>query len=298
MMQFCGDIIIGEKYGPYVSERIILMAEDAKQLIHQAFQRAKQAGKADWNVMTTAVLKSRMLNITSHEFDEEDYGYPNFTQFLHAHDDIVSLDTSKFPALVRLRQAGSAKLKTVDTGTANSRERIRRDLWLAILDYSSGDQYVWDESSGEARRGELQEDARSLPTITKQTMQEWRRELADSIRKSEDLSFEQSGRLYSWSQMEFSTHKLPNEIKYRWYDHLKNKVLERLRRWFEESALEQPKDLVSSAPLSPKTRTDIESLRGFVVRVIEKMTERELEQINLPARAVLKTTGPVRNEPS
>ena len=56
--------------------------EDAGKLIRQAFQRAKHAGKADWNEMTSAVLKSRMLDITGNNFNEADYGYFNFTEFL------------------------------------------------------------------------------------------------------------------------------------------------------------------------------------------------------------------------
>ena len=112
--------------------------EDAGKLIRQAFQRAKHAGKADWNEMTSAVLKSRMLDITGNNFSEVDYGYSNFTEFLFAHADLISIDTSRLPPIVRFLEADSHADATGEENSTEFRGRIRRDLWMATLDYSSG----------------------------------------------------------------------------------------------------------------------------------------------------------------
>ena len=64
--------------------------------------------------MTSAVLKSRMLNITGNNFNEAYYGYSNFTEFLFAHADLVSVDTSKLPPMVRLLEANFPNTASVN----------------------------------------------------------------------------------------------------------------------------------------------------------------------------------------
>ena len=264
--------------------------EDAGKLIRQAFQRAKHAGKPDWYEMTSAVLKSRMLNITGNNFSEVDYGYSNFTEFLFAHADLISIDTSKLPPMVRLLEANSPNTASVDDAPAKFRERIRRDLWLATLDYSSGSKYVWDVDEGKARPGEPGEEALVLPTINQDIIRQWRRELVERVSEVKANDADQSNQLDAWARIKLSTHKLPNELRHKWYEILKNKVNQRLTGWFDELGLERPNDLVASVQQARKARTDVEALRRLALRVVAEMTERELEHLSLPPRAVLKAT--------
>ena len=264
--------------------------EDAGKLIGQAFQRAKHAGKADWYEMTSAVLKSRMLNITGNNFSEVDYGYSNFTEFLFAHADLISIDTSKLPPMVRLLEANSPNTASVDDAPAKFRERIRRDLWLATLDYSSGSKYVWDVDESKARPGEPGEEALVLPTINQDIIRQWRRELLEKAGEFNVDDANELNQIDAWAEIKLSTHKLPNAFRYKWYEFLKDKVHQRLATWFDESGLERPKDFIARFTVLKRETTDIEGLRRVVLRVVEVMTERELEQLSLPPRAVLKAT--------
>ena len=94
----------------------------------------------------------------------------------------------------------------------------------------------------------------------------------------------------AWAEIKLSTHKLPNEFRYKWYEILKKKIHQRLTGWFDELGLERPNDLVASVQQAHEARTDVETLRRLVLRVVEEMTERELEHLSLPPRAVLKAT--------
>ena len=264
--------------------------EDAGKLIRQAFQRAKHAGKTDWNEMTSAVLKSRMLNITGDSFNEADYGYSNFTEFLFAHADLVSVDTSKLPPMVRLIEANFPDTAPVNDVPAKFRERIRKDLWMATLDYSSGSQYVWDVAEGKARLGEPAEEAPILPTINQDLIRQWRGELVEKVKEFIADDADKTNQLDAWSSVLLPTHRLPNELRYKWYEFLKDKVHQRLATWFDESGLERPKDFIARFTVPKRETTDIEGLRRVVLRVVEVMTERELEQLSLPPRAVLKAT--------
>ncbi len=47
---------------------------DVRALILAAFKQARAKGKPDWEVMTTAVLKNRILQLTGLSFNPNDYG--------------------------------------------------------------------------------------------------------------------------------------------------------------------------------------------------------------------------------
>ena len=48
---------------------------DARDLLVAAFESARATGKRDWNTMTAAVLKNRVLHLTSRSFDEAALGF-------------------------------------------------------------------------------------------------------------------------------------------------------------------------------------------------------------------------------
>ena len=270
--------------------------EDATLLIQQAFDRAKVSGKPDWHRMTTAVLKNRLLDLTGNTFNEAEYGADTFTAFVLVHDDIVDVDKSKSPPIVTLRQAGSDSLEPGYVHKPSSRPRVRSDLWQAVLDYSSGREYVWDQLEKQARPS-LDGDGRStvaVPGVTQVAHQQWREEFADTTRTS--LTSEQESQLDIWVQDQLPTSHLPRHLIPRWNGFLRDKVHEYLRNWFDESGLEPPRDLIVSAAGRTAGRgPDTEALRQLVLRVVGEMTEHELAQLNLPSQAVLRAT---RSRPS
>ena len=111
--------------------------------------------------MSVAVLKNRILDLTERRFKESDYGASTFGEFVRNHDDILALDATQRPPV--------AILKGVTPASAGASEargtRVRSDLWQAVLDFSSGEEYIWDDGEDVAKRAS---DARSsgpvLPT--------------------------------------------------------------------------------------------------------------------------------------
>ena len=162
--------------------------EDATLLIQQAFERAKVSGKPDWHRMTTAVLKNRLLDLTGNTFNEAKYCADTFTAFVLRYSDIVHLDRSKFPPIVQLRDAELDTLAPGYVETASNRVRVRSDLWQAVLDYSSGTRYVWDEAKKQALPsvgGRRQFNPSLTKCYLKLMHQQWRGEFFDTSKNIE-----------------------------------------------------------------------------------------------------------------
>ena len=265
--------------------------EDARQLIRQAFEQARASGKPDWHRMTIAVLKNRLLSITDNSFNEGEYGASTFMMFMSRYSDLVDIDRSRFPPIVELRDSELDDLASSHVESTSSRPRIRSDLWQASLDYSSGTQYVWDLTNGMARPIRSGENSPTIPSVTQAILQDWRQEFIDNQRKSDSISPEQESQVVFWFTQHLPTSYLPSPLIPIWNGFLRNKVSEHLLRWFNESELDPPSDLLTKANerTTPKT-SDTEALRRLILRVVGNMTEGELEQLNLPPRAILRAT--------
>src|SRR5688500_10737704 len=110
------------------------MNQQARQLLLEAFTMARASGKADWQRMTIAVLKNRILRLTHGTFRENDYGAKDFREFVGQAGDTVRLDDAQRPAIVELVENPSAATPTV-TSASESHSRvtsIRADLWQAV----------------------------------------------------------------------------------------------------------------------------------------------------------------------
>ncbi len=278
--------------------------EDGRQLILQAFEQARDAGKPDWYRMTTAVLKNRLLALTGNTFDEAAYGAATFTGFMSEYDDLVDLDRSSFPPVVELRQMepdmpvpvrnAHSPQHSPHRGAPSGRPRVRSDLWRAALDYSSRTQYVWDEVEGKARPSRPGDDSPVIPTVSQGSHQEWREEFIADI-ESRPITPEEEYQLDTWIQNQLPTSHLPRPLIGQWNGFLRDKVHRYLLDWFEDSGLEPPQDLFAASAVERPPRqwsssSDTEDLRQLVLRTVREMTDDELAQLSLPSRAVLRAT--------
>lgn len=48
--------------------------DDARELVLRAFAWARASGRENWRVMTVALLKNRLLDLTEKKFDESRWG--------------------------------------------------------------------------------------------------------------------------------------------------------------------------------------------------------------------------------
>ena len=112
--------------------------EDARDLILQAFRQAWSSNKPDWYRMTTPVLKNRILALTDGRFTEARYGARSLTDFVTKFDDLITLDGSRIPPIVELRDQERIHVTPSELERGPRPPRIRSDLWRATLDYASG----------------------------------------------------------------------------------------------------------------------------------------------------------------
>lgn len=249
---------------------------ELRSLVLAAFEQARVSAKPEWHVMTTGVLKNRMLQLTSRKFDEEQFGARTFAELMLMIPDVVELDAAHKPPLVSLKIEGGAPTATetdVETG------RVRPDLWYSILDYSSEDVYIWDGTHA-VRVSEPEADALVMPTISESEMSLWRREFAD----------ESGEHLDEWVERGLGTFALPPHLRRTWSTTVKQKVIRILAAWFQEHDIPAPVDLLtqSSTPLSSKAVNEGEELRRFVQRCIALMTLGELRSLPIPAAVALR----------
>jgi hypothetical protein len=134
--------------------------------------------------------------------------------------------------------------------------RIRKDLWLAIIDYASGRRYVWDEAKGIAREATQDDKQHTIPTLTPDELDRWRSEFLEANVPSlntPDLTLARR-----WRDDRLPTFSLPLSLQQRWNRELTRRVRQRLNSFFgsklKTAANERLKDLPLARTLDLKTR--------------------------------------------
>lgn len=256
---------------------------DVSELVRSAFAVARKSGKPDWDRMTTAVLKNRLLDLTAGSFKERDYGAKSILEFARSLPDVLAVDTEAFPPVVRLKETATAAA----TPHVGAKAQIRPDLWRAILDYRSEIRYVWDSATSSAVPAESEADDRlELPTITEAQFRDWRREFVAQVRSNDQNSSTVLEKLDDWAERNLPTHLLPAPLRGTWNGVLKAHVQECLDFWFAKHELEKVPAVVAAS--HPPEAPEKVQLRRTVQAVIDVMSETELARLNLPASAIAR----------
>ena len=260
------------------------MPTEPKELVREAFEMARRSGKPDWFRMTTAVLKNRILLLTDGTFKTTTYGARTFSDFLKQVGEIIRVHASTFPPVVELVEAAAAApAHAVDS------EKIRPDLWNAVMDYSSGRTYIWDRETLIARPAKPDEGtALRLPTITPGEQKAWR---AEFVRAHESKLDEQAkGRLHMWYEKGLPSVSLPVVIRLDWNRMQKVQVEERIRKWFQNQQIDPPQGFLETRQIVVMgDRRDNDDVRQLVLDCVSAMTARELLDLKIPLGALLRT---------
>ncbi|HUP15313.1 MAG TPA: OST-HTH/LOTUS domain-containing protein [Acidimicrobiia bacterium] len=257
---------------------------DMPPLITAAFDLARERGKPDWNRMTAAVLKNRLLQLTNRQFDERLLGFATFSDFLANFPSIVRLDHTTMPITAEFL----GKSRSHRTTTPGIRIRVRSDLWDAALNYTAGHRWFWDRETRRARpMQDGDEPNLAMPTFTSDELSALRRQFAET---SELLDPGDRARLEQWQLHGLGTAALPINQWGPWNETLRSAVIERLTNWFAEQGVETPRDLTSTEtlPVVQQTTDELSILRSLVLDCIRAMTLSELASLSLPAGVVVR----------
>lgn len=239
--------------------------------------------------MTTAVLKNRLIQLSKGSFRESEHGAKSMVELIEQAKDVVVLDKSQFPHVVELISSGVDKeALSLDE---ISMELIRPDLWQATMDYTSGNQYVWDTKKGTARP-RIAEDSADylLPTITSQVDAAWRKEFVEKVIGANSGALKK--RLSAFVERSVSPRVLPRAVLVKWNDFVKEKIQQMLSKWFEDHKIQPPeKFVVKTIRRLPRIaqEDEVEQLRDLIVACVRGMSPQELATINLPPLALLRT---------
>jgi hypothetical protein len=265
------------------------MNRDAKDLMIAAFESARKTKKPDWYRMTSAVLKNRILAIQK-SFNLRDYGVSTFPEFIRLCEDIVDYDPATRPPSVTLKQDQSApERKELRRG----QWRVRADLWKAVVDQSSEIKYVWDtglEMAREARDGD--DESFVLPKITPEDLKAWRDVFYNQFAAGVDANVLE--RLRQWRD-DLEQKTVPHSLYVHWNEFMKQRVMAFVGEWFRQRKLSIPADLREDI-VGGVIPANVTALRRMIIRVVHVMTQRELEELRLPAAAVYRAQRPPKSQ--
>lgn len=272
---------------------------DVPGLIGKAFAVARASQRPDWQRMSIAVLKNRLLDLTQRRFDESQLGFESFRELLASFSDLVRLDYTTRPATVEF--LGAANSPTAPSDSRLTVSRVRRDLWNAIFDYSAGQEWVWDTSTGTARPIQDGDDpVLVLPTTTADELKALRDAFAEEVRPLLAEDPRDSARLLLWTSKGLGTAALPMAVRGMWNERLKAFVVERLTSWFAGQDIPGPDDLLiiqEGGRSAGAAQEELRALQGLVIECVRSMTLSELASLKLPASAVIRVHRvPQRND--
>ena len=191
--------------------------------------------------MIVAVLRNRLLQLTNHSFQTQDFGTSSLIELVTRYGDLVAIDRTVKPLV--LEWVGP--VPAPEPGAS----RVRPDLWQAILDLVSGAQYEWDAAAGRARQVPKADPGRRLPTVDSATLAIWRNAFVEAQESTVSDPRDQE-RLRAWLATALGRQGLPGALRARWNDYLKHEVVARLTSWFHDSGHPLP-DLFG-APMDVK----------------------------------------------
>ncbi|MBR0739650.1 hypothetical protein JQ581_22205 [Bradyrhizobium liaoningense] len=190
--------------------------------------------------MTLAVLNNRLLQKTFRTFEPRDYGANSLRELIEALHPAFELKDEKGGSTVTFHDLSltAASLGTSATAAdsqarppvAVSAGRIRSDLWASIMDYSSGNRYVWDERKGIARKASNDDTGPLLPTILPEEFRTWRTEFLKS--DGSTLTTSDLAIATRWCEKLLPTSSLPTELQGPWNKELNRRVRDRLSSFF------------------------------------------------------------------
>lgn len=243
--------------------------EEGLELIRAAFEQARSRGKAEWQQMSIAVLKNRILALTHNTFAESAWGVARFRDFLALYPEAVVVDVEMHPARVTLRDAPSPNApvppKLPDSWTG-PQLRIRNDLWLATVDLTGTKTYIWRDGVavpfpvGEAAGV----DSPCLPTATPAEMSQWRSDFSHRMLESPRWAGARTN-LERWVE-HGSSQGLPHALRAEWMAELKRQVQVRLESWFGRSVSPYRSILCSRVSLNQLIVTLIASVASSFER--------------------------------
>lgn len=248
----------------------------AAELVERAFGIARQSGKTDWWAMAIPVLKNRLLQLTNNTFREADFGATSFRDFLRKIPDVVRIDEAPLPGFVILRSAAPER-SNQPSKRAFRGERVRADLWRALLDYSSGQRYVWDTGEQVARPARSDEDSLVIPTASAADLDEWRAEFVAAHKPSDA---DVARRVEEWYRNRLPTAELPAPVRPAWNNYLKRKVEQRVQHWFESNSITAP-PIVELGHGSYRSDGQVEALREFILNCVRTMSKQELSELRI-----------------
>ncbi|WP_426181838.1 hypothetical protein [Microbacterium sp. TWP3-1-2b2] len=268
---------------------------EADPFIIKAFGQAQERSKPEWTSMTIPVLKNRLLQVSSQTFREMDYGSPNIWHFVTLFPHLLRTDGVRPGERVHLVDPSIVEPSSTDESAALDpvgRGRIRVDLWRAVFDYSSGKEYVWDDTVGRARLRAPEDVARPIiPTLGEEDL----RGLRDEFVQTQDaISEHDSNRLNDWVEGAGATAALPRFYRGLWNAHLKSHAADRLRAFFVSEGLAVPVDMLERVADAVQPESDVERARRAAHRYVDAMTGEELARLSIEIAVVMRV--PLRDE--
>ena len=218
----------------------------AMELVGAAFLQAQQKLGPQAKSMTLAVLNNRLLQITDRRFQPDDFGAKDlrvFVGLLAPHfrlagepprweiEIVAPLDLGGAISEGPSGPAGlSDQAPAPEAAALPAAGRVRADLWVSVVDYTSGTTYIWDGRLGQARRADDTDPGPRMPTLTPVELSEWRMTFLEAHKqKLTGIAMVNAQR---WQEQGLGTNYLPADLQQPWNRELSLRVRLRLQDFF------------------------------------------------------------------
>jgi hypothetical protein len=191
-------------------------------LLQKALDQAAKKKGHPAKSMTIAVLNNRLLQLTDRHFKPEQYGAGTLRDLLETfapkvklvqkgQDTVVVFQGGRVTSAATPNRTTGAAADSSQTRVTVEGHRIRSDLWKAVMDFSSGHQYVWDEAQGLAREATANDSEPVIPTVTPELLDTWRTEFVETHRSA--LGQDDLRATVHWKDHRLPTSSLPAPLQ-------------------------------------------------------------------------------------
>lgn len=236
------------------------------------------------------VLKNQLLNLDGSKFHETDFGWPNLRFLPASYPDLLELDSTSTHGHAKFVAPVIPLIPASEPAASPARRHhIRHDLWDAVIDYRSGETYVWDPHSGRAViSGDPTGDSRPrFPTVSAADVREWRRQCADGWLRV----FGDANRASVDRWVDVPRERVPHTLIRRWQSEQRGKVVDIVENFFASSGLVLPDDAFPDelSARSPEARTRTVTTRELLKASASVMTDSEVNEVQLPLGVLYRT---------
>lgn len=236
---------------------------------------------------TASEVRLRMATETNHAFSQESLGFQKFREFLRAAERVGIVTLVDRPGDIYVVPADSAQRETT--------QRLRSDVWRAVIDWSKGP-YVWNtltrqaapQTSTSLDSKNTGDELISMPKLEARAQLDLLRRFLEGLDFDSELRSSLLEGLKDETSISQTVRRIKNlrpDLARDWSFELRRSVDHLVEEWCAGDGRLARSELYEDPTVqrhSGQSETSKVSLRALVHRAIDRMSDDELRSLSFP----------------